>query len=128
MRTSKLLENERNGLARPVATNERCICKAGNITIIPMYCTYDSLSYQISRCNYCREEWAEYWISYRYIVSSLIYQHQYQSRIPKHISSIVFDEILVVCSKSYTIFSLAIFTTFLKSFDCSYSFYRLSCA
>ena len=69
---SKLLENKRSGLVGPVATNERCICKADNITIIPMYRTYDSLSYQISRCNYCREEWAEYWISYRYIVSANI--------------------------------------------------------
>jgi hypothetical protein len=56
--------------------NERCICKADNITIVPMYHTRDSLSYQVSRCNYCREEWAEYWISYRYIFSPLIYQHQ----------------------------------------------------
>ena len=53
--------------------NERCICKADNITIIPMYHTCDSLSYQVSRCNYCREEWAEYWISYtRYAKPLLI--------------------------------------------------------
>jgi hypothetical protein len=56
-----------------------CICKADNITIIPLYHTKDSLSYQVARCNYCREEWAEYWISYRYIFSSLISARQQES-------------------------------------------------
>ena len=75
---SKLIQNKRGN---PTATiNERCICKADNITIISMYHTYDSLSYHISRCNYCREEWAEYWVSYRYIFFSSISQRQHQSR------------------------------------------------
>ena len=74
---SKLIQNKRGN---PTATiNERCICKADNITIIPIYHTHDSLSYHVSRCNYCREEWAEYWVSYRYIFSSFISQRQHQS-------------------------------------------------
>jgi hypothetical protein len=56
--------------------NEHCICRADNITIVPMYHTNDSLSYQVARCNHCREEWAEYWISYGYIFSSLISRSQ----------------------------------------------------
>jgi aspartate carbamoyltransferase regulatory subunit len=71
---SKLLQNKRND-AISIA-NERCVCVSDNITIIPMYHTNDSLSYHVSRCNYCREEWAEYWISYRYVFSSLISQRQ----------------------------------------------------
>jgi hypothetical protein len=34
--------------------NEHGICGADNTTIICI--THDSLSYQIGRCNYCREE------------------------------------------------------------------------
>jgi hypothetical protein len=76
---SKLLQNKR---IKPITgTNEHCICVSDNITIIPMYHTNDSLSYNVSRCNYCREEWAEYWISYRYIFSSLI------SRSPQGLAS-----------------------------------------
>jgi aspartate carbamoyltransferase regulatory subunit len=59
--------------------NEHCICRADNITMVTMYHTNDSLSYLVARCNYCREEWAEYWISYRYIFSSLIFALQQES-------------------------------------------------
>jgi hypothetical protein len=41
-----------------------------NITITPIYHIRDSMCYHVVRCNYCGEEWAEYWISYRYMVSS----------------------------------------------------------
>ena len=34
--TSKLIENKRSNIARPTVTNRRCICKADNITIIPI--------------------------------------------------------------------------------------------
>jgi hypothetical protein len=71
---SKLLQNKR---VKPITgTNEHCICVSDNITIIPMHHTNDSLSYNVSRCNYCGEEWAEYWISYKYIFSSLISRSQ----------------------------------------------------
>lgn len=74
---SKLVQNKpRDPITR---VNERCICVPDNITIIPMYYTRDSLSYQVSTCNYCREEWAEYWICYRYIFSSLISRSQLES-------------------------------------------------
>ena len=67
---SKLLQKKSS---KPITrANGRCICVSDNITIIPMYHTNDSLSYHVSRCNYCREEWTEYWISYKYILSSLI--------------------------------------------------------
>ena len=59
--------------------NEHCICRADNITIVTMYHTNNSLSYQVARCNYCREEWAEYWNCYRYIFSSLISARQLES-------------------------------------------------
>ncbi len=71
---SSLIQNTRSTSTARI--NERCICKADNITIIPMYHTRDSLSYHISRCNYCREKWAEYWISYRYIFYPLISRRQ----------------------------------------------------
>jgi hypothetical protein len=45
-----------------------------NITIIPNYRITDSLSDQVSRCNYCGREWNEFWISYAYITRSLIIQ------------------------------------------------------
>ena len=32
-----------------------------------------------SCCNYCREEWAEYWISYGHICSSFISRRQQES-------------------------------------------------
>ena len=74
---SKILQNKRS---KPITeTNEHCICISDNITIIPMYHTNDGLSYNVSRCNYCREEWAEYWISYRYIFSALISRSQQES-------------------------------------------------
>ena len=74
---SKLLQNKSS---KPTTgTNEHCICVSDNITIIPMYHTNDSLSYNVSRCNYCKEEWAEYWICYRYIFSSLISRSQLES-------------------------------------------------
>ena len=74
---SKLLQNKRS---KPITgTNEHCMCTSDNITIIPMYHTNDGLSYNVSRCNYCREEWAEYWISYRYILSSFISRSQQES-------------------------------------------------
>ena len=71
---TSLIQNRRSTSSTRI--NEHCICKADNITVIPMYHINDSLSYHVSRCNYCREEWAEYWVSYRYMYSSLIYQHQ----------------------------------------------------
>jgi hypothetical protein len=61
--------------------NEYCICRADNITIMTMYHINESLSYHVARCNYCIEEWAEYWISYRYIFSSLISARQQVSEI-----------------------------------------------
>ena len=56
---------------------EHGMCKLDNITIIPIHHTNDSLSYQVSRCNYCGKEWGEFWISYRYIFNPLINRHQY---------------------------------------------------
>ena len=75
---SKLIQNKRDGPS--LGINDCCICRGDNITITSMYHTNDSLAYHVSRCNYCREEWAEYWVSYRYIFSSLIYQHQHQGK------------------------------------------------
>lgn len=63
-----------------IKTNERNMCVLDNITTIPMYHIQDSLSYLVSRCNYCGKEWDEFWISYRYIFSSLIYRHQHQEK------------------------------------------------
>jgi len=71
---SKLLQKKSSkSIAR---TNGRCICVSDNITIIPMYLANDSLSYHVSRCNYCGEEWAEYWIRYKYVSSSPISKRQ----------------------------------------------------
>jgi hypothetical protein len=53
-------------------TSERDMCILDNISIKPMYRTNDSLSYQVSRCNYCGREWGEFWVSYKYIFSSMI--------------------------------------------------------
>jgi len=59
--------------------SERDMCILDNITIMPMYHTKDSLSYQVSRCNYCGKQWGEFWVSYKYIFSSLIdRRYQYQ--------------------------------------------------
>jgi hypothetical protein len=71
---SKLVQNKQSDSS--LRTNDRCICKADNITIFPIYRSNDSLSYHVSRFNYCREEWTEYWISYKYIFSALISWHQ----------------------------------------------------
>lgn len=43
-----------------------------NITIIPRYRINNSLSDQVSRCNYCGKEWTEFWVSYAYVTRSLI--------------------------------------------------------
>ena len=60
-------------------TSERDMCILDNISIKPMYRTNDSLSYQVSRCNCCGKEWGEFWVSYKYIFSSLIdRRYQYQ--------------------------------------------------
>ena len=61
--------------------SERDMCVLDNITIIPMYRTNDSLSYQVSRCNHCGKEWEEFWVNYKYIFSSLI-DRQYQRQRP----------------------------------------------
>lgn len=63
---------------------EHGMCKLDNITIIPIYHTNDSLSYQVSRCNYCGKEWDEFWISYRYIFNPLINRHQFQIESNSH--------------------------------------------
>jgi hypothetical protein len=55
-----------------VTADENHVCVLDNITIIPGYRTGDSLSYQVSRCNYCGKEWGEFWVCYKYILSSLI--------------------------------------------------------
>jgi len=68
---SSLVQNERNNHITSTR-NEHCICRADNVTIVTLYHTNDSLSYYVCRCNYCKEEWAEYWISYRYIFSAYI--------------------------------------------------------
>jgi hypothetical protein len=60
-------------LTTTTITNEHRGCVPDNITIIPDYHTSDSLSYQVSRCNYCGKEWGEFWVSYRYIFSSFIH-------------------------------------------------------
>lgn len=74
---SKLVQSKRSdSVIRP---NGYCICVSDNTTIISLYHTNDSLSYHVCRCNYCKEEWAEYWISYRYIFSSLISARQQDS-------------------------------------------------
>jgi hypothetical protein len=59
-------------------TDEFGLCTPDNITIIPNYRTGDSLCYLVSRCNYCGKRWAEFWVTYRYILSPLREQHQYQ--------------------------------------------------
>ncbi|MGH9975055.1 MAG: hypothetical protein ACRD8Z_04370, partial [Nitrososphaeraceae archaeon] len=61
-----------------VKTNECNMCVLDNITTIPLYHIQDSLSYLVSRCNYCGKEWGEFWISYRYIFSPLIFRHLQQ--------------------------------------------------
>lgn len=68
---SKLIQKKQIDLVT-TRTNEQCICMPDNITITPVYHIHDSMSYHIVRCNYCEEEWAEYWTSYRHMVSSLI--------------------------------------------------------
>lgn len=68
---SSLVQNERSNHITSTR-NEHCICRADNVTIVTLYHTNDSLSYYVCRCNYCKEEWAEYWISYRYIFSAYI--------------------------------------------------------
>jgi hypothetical protein len=75
---SNLVQSKRSNRITPTL-NGHCICRADNITIVMMYHTNDSLSYRVARCNYCREEWDEYWISYRYIFSSLISARQHES-------------------------------------------------
>jgi hypothetical protein len=75
---SKLLISRQHGLAN--GTNKCSICMPDNITILPNYIN-DSSSYQVSRCNYCGKEWAEFWISYRYVFSSLIYRHQHRQHL-----------------------------------------------
>ncbi|MGH9924468.1 MAG: hypothetical protein ACRD5B_03740 [Nitrososphaeraceae archaeon] len=47
-----------------------------NITVVPNYRVTDSLSDQVSRCNYCGREWNEFWISYAYVTRSLINQRR----------------------------------------------------
>ena len=48
---SNIIQNKRiNSNAR---INYRCICPPDNITTIPLYHIHDSLSYHVSRCNYC---------------------------------------------------------------------------
>jgi hypothetical protein len=59
-----------------VVTNGCDVCKPDNITIIPRYRIQDSLSDQVSRCNYCGREWDEFWICYAYVTKSLINQRQ----------------------------------------------------
>lgn len=59
-----------------VAINECDLCKPDNITIIPRYHISDSLSDQVSRCNYCGREWNEFWTCYAYVTQSLINQRQ----------------------------------------------------
>src|ERR687891_507036 len=61
--------------------NEQCICTPNNITIIPVYHIRDSTSYHIVRCNYCGEEWAEFWISYKYVFTSMIDHSQKKNRV-----------------------------------------------
>ena len=68
---SNLVQNERSNHITS-RLNEHCICRADNITIVTTYHINDSLSYHVCRCNYCKEEWAEYWTSYRYIFSAYI--------------------------------------------------------
>jgi hypothetical protein len=68
---SKLLQNKRSDLVTP-RFNEECICTLDNLTLTPIYHIRDSMTYNIVRCNYCGEEWAEYWISNRCMSASLI--------------------------------------------------------
>lgn len=64
--------------------NQHSKCIADNITSIPRYHNHNSMSYQISRCNYCGKQWDEFWLSYKYIFSSLIDQHlNKQSKVYK---------------------------------------------
>ena len=53
-------------------TNNFDACIPNNITIIPRYHINDSLSDQVSRCNYCGKEWNEFWVCYAYVTRSLI--------------------------------------------------------
>ncbi|MPZ06614.1 MAG: hypothetical protein GEU26_09400 [Nitrososphaeraceae archaeon] len=58
--------------------NECDACIPDNITIIPNYHISDSLTDQVSRCNYCGREWNEFWVSYSHVTLSLINQRQRQ--------------------------------------------------
>ena len=60
-----------NKQSDPTRATKHSKCITDNITTIPKYRIHDNLSYQISRCNYCEEEWTELWVSYRYIFPSL---------------------------------------------------------
>jgi hypothetical protein len=64
-------------------SNQTHVCNrylSNNITNVPKYRINNSLSYQVSRCNNCGEEWNEYWISYRNLFSSLVYEHEHQHK------------------------------------------------
>jgi hypothetical protein len=52
-------------------------CLSDNITIVPKS-RNDSMSYQLSRCNYCGKEWNEIWLSYRDIFVSSKYEHRFK--------------------------------------------------
>lgn len=75
MRAMKMVMPGRSDVTG-ITTNECDVCIPDNITIIPLYRINDSLSDQVSRCNYCGREWNEFWISYSYVTLSLITQKQ----------------------------------------------------
>ena len=77
---SKLIQNKRSD-PNTASISEQCICIRNNITITPIYHIRNSMSYQVVRCNYCGEEWAEYWICYRHMLSSHIDQSQNQESV-----------------------------------------------
>lgn len=62
-----------------VGINECDSCNPDNITIIPRYRIEDSLSDNVSCCNYCGREWDEFWICYAYVARSLINRRQLEA-------------------------------------------------
>lgn len=60
------------GNVKWVVINECDQCRSDNITITPRYRIEDSLSDNVSCCNYCGRQWDEMWICYAYVTRSLI--------------------------------------------------------
>ena len=98
---SNLVQNKRSNHITSTL-NEHCICRADNITIMTMYHTNDSLSYHVARCNYCREEWAEYWVVID-TYSLLLYPHVRKSQKQCRMNCPLLVNHLLLCIKNIEI-------------------------